>query len=93
MAVKTVRVCDICGAEGAVQGTLRIDGATSPIDLCSEHVRLFASASQPAPRRTTTKSRYDPKVVRQWAREQGMEVSDKGRIPPDVLKAYNFRHA
>lgn len=92
MAVKTIRVCDICGAEDAVQGTLRIDGTTSPIDLCPEHVRLFASVSKPAPRRKTTKSRYDPKAVRQWAREQGMEVSDKGRIPPDVLKAYSAAH-
>jgi nucleoid-associated protein Lsr2 len=30
-------------------------------------------------------------AIRDWARDQGMKVSDRGRIPADVLEAYNNR--
>jgi hypothetical protein len=29
-----------------------------------------------------------PRAVRQWARSQGIEVSDRGRVPKDLLRAY-----
>jgi hypothetical protein len=31
-------------------------------------------------------------AVRAWAREQGLEVSDRGRVPIDVQKAYDEAH-
>ena len=34
------------------------------------------------------KSRTDPTAVRQWARDNGHQVSDRGRIREDVLQAY-----
>lgn len=27
-------------------------------------------------------------AIREWAREQGMEVSDRGRIPAEIVQAY-----
>jgi hypothetical protein len=27
-------------------------------------------------------------AIRQWAREQGMKVSDRGRVPKEVMEAY-----
>ena len=30
----------------------------------------------------------DPKAVRAWAREQGLEVSTRGRIPAEILDHY-----
>ena len=30
----------------------------------------------------------DPKAVRAWAREQGLDVSSRGRIPADILDRY-----
>lgn len=28
-------------------------------------------------------------AIREWAREQGMEVSDRGRIPAEIVEAYD----
>lgn len=36
---------------------------------------------------------YDPAVVREWAVENGVEVSPRGRISGDVLDAYNLSNA
>jgi hypothetical protein len=44
-------------------------------------------------RRTTssrsTKAKRDPKVIRAWARENGIAVPARGRIPGDVERQYN----
>jgi nucleoid-associated protein Lsr2 len=34
----------------------------------------------------------DLAAVRAWAREQGLEVSDHGRVPRDVQRAYEDAH-
>jgi hypothetical protein len=33
--------------------------------------------------------REQNQAIRDWAREQGMKVSDRGRIPADVAEAYH----
>jgi hypothetical protein len=54
-----------------------------------------ASSSGRAPsgsRRTRGKGRgrgdVDPKAVRTWANENGIEISTRGRIPSEVLEQY-----
>lgn len=34
----------------------------------------------------------DSKAVRDWARENGYDVSDRGRIPADILRAFAAEH-
>lgn len=34
-----------------------------------------------------------PPVIRQWARDNGFSVGDRGRLSPDVLTAYAGREA
>ena len=54
----------------------------------------------PTARPTPTKAAARPAVsdreqnqaIREWARKQGMKVSDRGRIPADVLEAYHKQH-
>jgi len=49
----------------------------------------------PADRRPTTaplRRHRDLAAVRTWAREQGFEVSDRGRVPRDVQQAYDAAH-
>ena len=41
-----------------------------------------------APRGRTTIDREQNQAIRDWARKRGMKVSDRGRIPADVLEAY-----
>jgi hypothetical protein len=36
--------------------------------------------------------RHGQSAVREWARAQGMKVSDRGRIPADVLGKYEAAH-
>jgi len=45
-----------------------------------------------APRRSVTAKRGDLDAVRAWARENGHEVSDRGRVPGAVLAAYDTAH-
>ena len=33
-------------------------------------------------------SKVDPKLVRQWAAEQGIELNSRGRIPSDIQERY-----
>ncbi|MFI7579683.1 Lsr2 family protein [Kocuria sp. M1N1S27] len=42
--------------------------------------------------RPTGKSNPDTAAIRQWARENGHPVSDRGRIHQDVQKAYYDAH-
>ncbi|WP_110588287.1 histone-like nucleoid-structuring protein Lsr2 [Microbacterium suaedae] len=37
-------------------------------------------------------AKYDLAAVRAWARENGHEVSDRGRIPAAILEAYDAAH-
>lgn len=36
--------------------------------------------------------RQQTAAIRDWARENGVEVSDRGRIPSAVIEAYNAAH-
>ena len=38
--------------------------------------------------RTGTARDYDPKAVRAWAESQGIEVSQRGRVPADLVAKY-----
>lgn len=46
-----------------------------------------SSRSSPSPGRTPI-DREQNRAMREWARRQGMEVSDRGRIPNEVVEAY-----
>ena len=39
--------------------------------------------------RATSSTQVDPKAVRVWAQEQGLEVSSRGRIPAEILDRYH----
>lgn len=43
-------------------------------------------------RSTTPRRNHDPAVVREWATKNGLQVSDRGKIPHHILKAYNEAH-
>jgi hypothetical protein len=97
-------VDDIDGSEAA--GTVRfgIGGSEYEIDLSQAHADELAAALGPyvaaarkvaAARRSARgprAARHDQSEVRSWAREQGFNVSDRGRIPADVLARYESAH-
>lgn len=53
--------------------------------------RPARSATASAPRRSSSADREHGAAVREWARANGFEVSDRGRIAADILKAYEQR--
>jgi hypothetical protein len=50
--------------------------------------RRSATAPTAPPRRPSI-DREQNQAIRDWARKRGMKVSDRGRIPADVLEAYH----
>jgi hypothetical protein len=97
-------VDDIDGSEA--DGTVRfgLSGVDYEIDLSKAHADQFAAAIgpyieaarkvSPAKRaaRAVRPARHDQSDVRAWARDQGLKVSDRGRIPADVLAKYESAH-
>lgn len=48
--------------------------------------RIAAAGRAP---RTASADREQNQAMREWARKQGMNISDRGRIPKEVAEAYN----
>ena len=102
MARKTTVALEDDVDGGPAEETLRfgIDAAEYEIDLSAtnasrfrrqmepfiEHARKTAQKSRRSNR--TTASRKRSSEVRAWARKQGIEVSDRGRMPASVIAQY-----
>lgn len=50
--------------------------------------KVGSARKKPARKSAGKSSGVDTKAVREWARDNGWDVSDRGRIPADVLAAY-----
>lgn len=50
--------------------------------------RRASAPAAAAPRRPVV-DREQNQAIREWARSRGMKVSDRGRIPSEVLEAYH----
>jgi nucleoid-associated protein Lsr2 len=94
---------DLTGTEiGAGKGetiTFSLDGRTYEIDLTAKNANALRKAMQPyvvagrpvkgAQRRPTrTKVSADAQTVKKWARANGYQVRDRGRVPNEVLAAF-----
>lgn len=58
------------------------------------YVRAGRSIGKANPRRSSSSSNkpsYDASAVREWAKGEGIEVSERGRISGEVLEAYENR--
>ncbi len=51
--------------------------------------RANARPATSRPVRPASADREQNQAIRAWARKQGMKVSDRGRIPSEVIDAYN----
>ena len=98
--IQTLFVDDIDGSEA--EGIVRfgLDGADYEIDLSVAHSEelhkalapFIAHARKAGARRTARGRRnagaVDTHKVREWARGQGIEVRDRGRVPADITAKY-----
>ena|SRR6516225_1800542 len=82
-----------------------LDGRDYEIDLCERHsqkfdetMRRFADRARKVSskvgksKRRTTAHRRRSAEIRAWAKRSGMEVSDRGRIPTQVIAKYEANH-
>jgi hypothetical protein len=84
--------------------TFSLDGADYEIDLSSGNAEGLRSALAPwvaHARKTGGRKRRggrpaaasSPSDIRAWAQANGREVSSRGRVPADILRAYEAAHA
>jgi hypothetical protein len=100
--IQAILIDDIDGGEA--EGTVRfgLDRVGYEIDLSvahSEdlhkalapyiaHARKVGGSRRVSRGRSGNGSAVDTHKVRQWARGQGIEIKDRGRVPADVVEKY-----
>ncbi len=104
--VNIVLVDDIDGSDASETVAFGIDGTSYEIDLNDKnaaqlreslsayvgHARKVTSrGSGRRPRAAATTSGPSARELRDWARSNGFEVSDRGRVPAEVREAFDAR--
>jgi hypothetical protein len=105
--VEVVLIDDLDGGNAAETVTFSLDGVTYEIDLSDENARKLrddfaswtgharragAAKSSATRRRSNGAKRTDLGAVREWARANGHNVSDRGRISAEIQAAYDKAH-
>ncbi|HEY2505904.1 MAG TPA: Lsr2 family protein [Streptosporangiaceae bacterium] len=102
--VSVITTDDIDGSPNAVSVTFGFDGLVYEIDLSEQHRADLDRAVAPyiaagrrvsRSRRRSTAQRaagIDRGLVRQWARDNGLEVSGRGRISAEIMRKYEEAH-
>jgi len=100
--VQVLLVDDIDGGEADETVTFALDGKTYEIDLTTANADKLRSLLEPYVkngRRTGGRSArgkarpsgggsQDTAKIRAWAKENGYEVNDRGRVPANIREAY-----
>ncbi|WP_166346843.1 histone-like nucleoid-structuring protein Lsr2 [Phytoactinopolyspora limicola] len=102
--VQVILLDDLDGGEADETINFGLDGSTYEIDLSKKNAAKLrdvlapyvASARRAGTKRARGKARAggarggatDTAAVRDWARSQGLKVSDRGRIPAEILEKY-----
>ena len=104
--VQVVLVDDLDGGPAVETVTFALDGTTYEIDLSAAnaatlrdsmaryvgHARKAARSSGRASRPRSRRSGGRSAEIRAWAREQGLAVSERGRVPADLAARYDAAH-
>ena len=100
--IQTLFIDDIDG--GAADGTVRfgLDGTNYEIDLSDEHSdelrkaleeyiehsRKVGGTARRSPRGHRSAPSVDTAKVREWAKGNGYDIKDRGRVPADLVAKY-----
>ena len=105
--VQVLLVDDIDGGSADETVTFGLDGVTYEIDLTAAHATELRDAlaqwvghARKVGGRTASKgasrarrsSSSDAQAIREWAKEHGHQVSERGRISAEVKAAYDASH-
>lgn len=107
--VTTTFTDDIDGSEAERTFPFAVDGTHYEIDLSTQNIKEFneaiagfvesarkvkATGSRKGRASGGVKSdREQTRAVRVWARQQGHQINDRGRIPSHVQQAFDLAHA
>jgi Lsr2 len=100
--IQTLFIDDLDG--GAAEGTVRfaLDGTDYEIDLSSknsdelhaalqkyvDHARKVGGSARRSGARGRRSSTADTRAVRAWARENGYDIKERGRVPAGLVEKY-----
>ena len=105
--VVTLITDDLDGSEAAGTIAFSLEGASYEIDLSNANAEELRSVLEPymkAGRKTggrkdgrrrsqgASTDKDQIKAMRDWAKQQGLKVSDRGRVSADVRDAYDKAH-
>jgi hypothetical protein len=103
--LNVTRADDIDGSGNAATVTFSYQNSSYEIDLSPQNKTRFAQALAPfitAARRSpvasssrrprTAADRLDRATIRAWARDQGITISDRGRISTAIISQYRATH-
>ncbi|MFB7293649.1 histone-like nucleoid-structuring protein Lsr2 [Actinacidiphila glaucinigra] len=97
---------DIDGTEGAETIGFALDGISYEIDLGEDNATKLREALAPylgvarrqrgvngrTRRVGSTEPKEDTAAIRAWAKDNGYEINDRGRVPREVREAYMKTH-
>jgi hypothetical protein len=97
---------DLDGSKDAATYSFAWQGTEYSIDLSSKNfkaldklLRPYIDAGEKVTRRSNSSrrssappARKDFTSIREWAKSQGLEVSDRGRIPRAIVEQYEAAH-
>ena len=92
--VQVLLVDDLDGGEADETVTFALDGKTYEIDLTTSNADKLRGLLEPytkGGRRTggrVSGGNKDTAEIRKWARENGHNVNDRGRVPAEIREAY-----
>lgn len=107
MARKVIYTDDFTDEKGAETVAFSFEGKDYEIDLAEENRKAFAEllapyiqagraaqapVSEQKPPISAAARRERVAAIREWAKAQGMQVLDSGRLPFDVIEAYEKAH-
>jgi nucleoid-associated protein Lsr2 len=94
---------DLDGGKAAETVSFGIDGRVYEIDLSKKNAAALRKAlgeytasarrvraGRAAVKLANTPDRVDAKAVREWAQEQGIAVSARGRVPAEIVEQYQM---
>jgi hypothetical protein len=100
--IQTLLIDDLDGGEAAATVRFGLDGTDYEIDLSAAHgdelrkslerylahARRAGGAAKGAGRSRRSGSEVDTARIREWAKGQGIEIKDRGRVPTGVVEQY-----
>ena len=106
--VQITLLCDLDDGNAEADETLHfsLGDTTYEVDVCGKHAqqirdglqpfvthaRKTSSANSSRRRQRTAAGRDQTASVRSWAKDHGIQVNDRGRIPASVVKEYEAAH-